>query len=474
MSDNLYFSRDTKMLVKDTTSNAIWEIPVLDGFSFSQATNATEVTLSEMETGGVSRRGRRLFTDSYAPAEFSFSTYVRPFKSAGGTPGTAVAGVYPVSDTINDHAAVEEILWAMMATNAPGYTPATGDYSSAGVTRDITDLNIDFSESNKSTVGTFELYFLLGAGSNDGSRFSTTTTTDVGGDGVDAGGGNFTVTVTTNTSGTAIQVGDVMNYVVNSVEKNAVVTAVNTTTITFTDDITDIAQGTAVTFSRQVAYKLDKAVINEASIDFEIDGIATINWTGNASIIEQVTPPLKADYDASTNATYYINEAITSTGNFIRNRLTSVTITSDTNLDGSGTAGNDYTLTLTGGNITISNNNTFLTPETLGTVNQPIGHVTGARGISGNMTCYLNTGDDSSSDLFKDLIAANTVVTSKFGLTFKIGGTNAPRLELACATAHLELPTHTIEDVISMDIAFHGLPSTISSTDEVTLKYVGA
>ena len=50
-----------------------------------------------------------------------------------------------------------------------------------------------------------------------------------------------------------------------------------------------------------------------------------------------------------------------------------------------------YSLTLTGGNVTISNNMTFLTPETLGVVNQPLGHVTGTRSVSGNFTCYLNT-----------------------------------------------------------------------------------
>ena len=79
MADKLYFSRDTKLYV-ELTSNAgvhqgVWEVPVLDGFSFSQATNQTEIGLNEMEsTAGISRRGRRLFTDSLAPAEWSFST----------------------------------------------------------------------------------------------------------------------------------------------------------------------------------------------------------------------------------------------------------------------------------------------------------------------------------------------------------------------------------------------------------------
>ena len=85
MAQQLYFSRDTKVYVE--IGSDVWEIPVLDGFSFSQATNSSEITLAEMESvGGVSRRGRRAFNDSLAPAEWSFSTYVRPFISAGGLP----------------------------------------------------------------------------------------------------------------------------------------------------------------------------------------------------------------------------------------------------------------------------------------------------------------------------------------------------------------------------------------------------
>jgi hypothetical protein len=83
MADTFYYSRDTLVHLTDS-AGAIYKIPVLDGFSFSQATNATEVTLNEMATSaGVSRRARQMFTDSYAPAEWSFQTYIRPFTSGG-------------------------------------------------------------------------------------------------------------------------------------------------------------------------------------------------------------------------------------------------------------------------------------------------------------------------------------------------------------------------------------------------------
>ena len=101
MAQQLYFSRDTRMFVQfrnpaDNTETAaklglgaLWEIPVLDGYSFSQTTNTSEITLAEMEsTAGISRRGKRVFTDSLAPAEWSFSTYIRPFKSLAGSVAT--------------------------------------------------------------------------------------------------------------------------------------------------------------------------------------------------------------------------------------------------------------------------------------------------------------------------------------------------------------------------------------------------
>ena len=94
---------------------------VLDGFSFSQATNQTEIGLQEMEsTAGVSRRGRRLFTDSLlSPAEWSFSTYMRPTNH-----GSSKMHL------------VDQVLWAAMAgadnfagSGVTGATDTDGNYT---------------------------------------------------------------------------------------------------------------------------------------------------------------------------------------------------------------------------------------------------------------------------------------------------------------------------------------------------------
>ena len=375
MADTLYFSRDTKVYI--AIGSDIWEVPVLDGFSFSQSTNTSEITLNEMsDTSGNSRRGRQMFTDSYAPAEWSFSTYARPFASAGSGSGKA--------DTAAKHHAVEEVLWALMVGAAP-----YSSYSVTGFNADTTDLDISFGSSNKTTLGTADIYFVLG-----GARSGTKTT-----------------------------------------------------------------------------YKITGCCVNEASLDFDIDGIATINWSGMGTLINE---------DSAPTATVY--EAVSSTSNFIRNRLTTLAMTTaDDHLLATGESADGdsdvetYDLVLTGGNITISNNMTFLTPETLGVVNQPLGHVTGTRSVSGSFTCYLNAEADSSADLFERIIEDTDTITNNFDLTFKIGGASAtPRIEMAMSDCHLEVPAHSIDDVISLETNFHALPSTIEQTDELTIKYVGA
>jgi hypothetical protein len=107
-------------------------------------------------------------------------------------------------------------------------------------------------------------------------------------------------------------------------------------------------------------------------------------------------------------------------------------------------------------------------------VNTPIGHVTGTRSISGSFTCYLSkddTSDDNSADLWEDLKGITGVVTNSFGLTFNIGGTSGTGLAITMPTCHIDIPTHSIEDVISLETTFNALPSTIGGADEVSLTY---
>ena len=420
-----FFSRDTKVFMSwsydgSAAKTALYEIPVLDGFSFSQGTNTSEVTLSEAanSTGG-SKRGRAMFTDSFAPAEWSFSTYMRPTVSGTGSATTATDGVTNGQHGGNaDKFAIEGPLWAAMSANT--YDRATG--ASSSDKSDYEPNVFNFANSNQVTLGVFDLFFVLGA-SKDSE-------------------GN---TYTTGTDGVTI-------------------------------------------------YKLVNCSVGSASIDFDIEGLAQIAWSGNGQSIEEVASLETRATDSGnsitgTTALGIVNEGISSTSNYIRQKLTDLAIVFDHSAS-TGTLGalavdgtNDvtYNVTLTGGNITIENNLTYLTPETLGSVNTPLGHVMGTRSVSGNFTCYLNDTANSSLDLFERLQESRGVITNAFDLAFSIGGSgNTPRVTVDIDKAHLELPSHSFDDVVSVDVAFHGLSTDLSSstaanaTNEVKLTYVAS
>jgi hypothetical protein len=368
-----------------------YELPVLDGYSFSQATNTSEITLNQAQTiGGVSLRARQMFNDSYAPAEWSFSTYMSPFQGVTdqdvGTQGAAAA-------TVGFHQEVSEALWAMFF----------GQMTSNALTADTNNLTVNQDQANKATVGVFDLYFVFG-----GANMAYT-------DGLPA---NFT--------------GDNVGV-----------------------------------------YKIEDCSVNEFSFDFDIDGIATVAWSGQGKII---TDEGTKNFSTAPEATTTITEGVVSatgaarTNGFIRNRVSDLTLT-----PASLNSGTAYATTLTGGNITGTNNLTYLTPETLGVVNQPLGHVTGTKSIGGNVTCYLDNASNASADLFEDVIEATSDIQNSLGFAFDIGaGSGAtadtvPYCLITLPTCHVEVPTINIEDVISLETNFHALPSAIDNTNEISV-----
>ena len=83
--------------------------------------------------------------------------------------------------------------------------------------------------------------------------------------------------------------------------------------------------------------------------------------------------------------------------------------------------------------------------------------------------------DNRSKNLFEDLVGDINTIVNKFALTFDVGGKQSgfPRLQFSMPLCHLEIPSHSIDDVISLETNFHGLGSTIGEADEVSLKYFG-
>jgi hypothetical protein len=537
----LYFQRDATLRVfpnkADGTypaGSTAYDIPLLEGFSFSQTTNSSEVTLSEMEsTTGNSRRGRKMFNDSLAPVEWSFSTYLRPYlASTSANPGSGTT----FSWADGDQHLVDEVLWnALLAkgrigeannevdkitittagsgyTTPPAITFSGGGGSSAtatssiGPSGDVTDINITaggtgFTSAPTVVVGTIfaaSTALALGAQVFHGVNLYTVTTA----------GTTHGSTVPTHTSGAVANGSATLTF--------AGLKAVATATFGDTDDAVASrggSQGAATSlplvmdsaksnkaalntmslefnFGNNLVYRLNKAVCNSATINFDVEGIATVEWSGMAATITPLTTHTVANVTdtAGGNAGSAINEGGTSadTENFIRNRLTSMSIVPKANgtTIGANTATNTpfnssgYNLTLTGGSITIENNISYLTPEELGVVNKPIEHVTGVRNVGGSFTCYLASGNGNSKEFFEDLTTAAglDVITHDFTVVFKVGGASAtPRVEFEMPQCHVEVPSHSVDDVIALETTFTSLQSDMEDqvADDFTLKSFG-
>jgi hypothetical protein len=408
MAETLQLSRNTKVYIRDfdstltgaNNSGVWWEIPVLDGFAFSQATESVEITLTEAaDSNNRSRRGRLAFNTALAPVEWSFSTYVRPFKSAGGRTATVGGFVDNVSGVVH---AIEEPLWAYMvmgagevyAANTGGATRVAGNNwgsTTSGLFSNTNLMTVDFGKSNKTALRTFELYFSMSSTGNSAAP--------------------------------------------------------------------------------DTVYRLNDAVVGSVTIDFDIEGIATLQWSGFAKNITSSN-----SFPAALTTANSVTEALNSTNTFIRNRLTTANIsTTMTEFGGSTGTPKFYNVVLTGGSITIENNITYLTPEELAKVNIPLGHVTGTRSVSGTFTAYLD--DDyaanSSGALFRNMTGNTSASRNDFPITFSIGGASSPKVEFVFPDCHLEIPTHSIEDVISLEVNFNALPSDIANTNEMQVKYYG-
>lgn len=350
------------------TASNTFEFQVLQGLSFSQATQTEVITLSE--GGDTPSRGQRSFNTSMDPVEFSFTTYIRP-KFIDGTPDQVVAE--------------ERYLW-----NAFAGTGAIGA-SGAAWTTGPTDSVVAFDNSNAHQLQKFGLVMIMGG----------------------------------------------------------------------------------------ATYIIDNCVLDTATIDFGLDAIASIAWTGRGSKLRQLE-----GVTASTASPVVFGNGLTgqaqaksTDAKYLANKLSTLSLVQGIN--GGGTS---YNIPITGGQIVFSNNITYLTPENLGVVNQPITYFTGTRAISGNITAYLRTGGSNDmSDLLSALLAGSTTDTAPgYEFTLSIGGgSNANKVVINLPAAVLTIPTINTEQVVSTNIdftghGFNGSAYDIEATNEATITYYAA
>jgi len=218
---------------------------------------------------------------------------------------------------------------------------------------------------------------------------------------------------------------------------------------------------------------IENCTLDTATIDFGLDAIATIAWTGKATTLTTPSTTVTiSDVSPGTMSGGYsaisFKPKITYAP-YIANKLSTMTLKSGINAEGTTKT---YTLALTGGNITISNNVTYLTPANLGIVNQPCTYFTGTRSITGNVTAYLRGGTSANftATLLADMLSSSNItdVNPAYELVIAMGGaSNATRVEFDLSAAVVQIPTIATEQVISTTINFtaQGYTPTSNATD---------
>jgi hypothetical protein len=228
------------------------------------------------------------------------------------------------------------------------------------------------------------------------------------------------------------------------------------------------------------SFIIDNCALDSATVDFGLDAIATIAWAGKGTKLRQL-PGLTAT--AGTTVTFGTGLSGTAKGKnyvapYIANKLSTLSVKGGIN--GSGTV---YTVALTGGQMVISNNITYLTPANLGIVNQPITYFTGTRSVTGTLNAYLRTGTvavpNSTATLLSDMLTQSlTDVNPAYEMIVSVGGASNPiRIELDVSAAVLTIPSIATEQVISTSINFTGQGYTtgnafdISQSNEIEVRY---
>ena len=243
--------------------------------------------------------------------------------------------------------------------------------------------------------------------------------------------------------------------------------------------------GLIVMFDDQTWY-INDCAIESATVDFGIDQIGTIQWSGRGVTLKRL-----ATNGTATAGTFggglagSYNQKDTD-AKYITNKLSAARLVSANNKFGLGGT-KTYNLAITGGNFTITNNLTYLTPANIGVLNTPCAYFTGARSISGSLTAYLRADTDNTADLMNQVITAgNTSPENMFDITIGLGGTVTEptttsaenKLVINMPTAMLQIPQVNTEQIVSTTINFTaqgegGTADTydIEASNEMTIKY---
>ena len=429
-----------------------FEIQVQDGYSFSQGTNQTTIQIAE--SGATPTRGQRAFNTSLNAVEWSFSTYIRPLLSTNVSAAEKILWNALMGSSTLDATGVAITGLSRAATTGVGASVATVLCATVFAVGDVININgvTSASDWNQAAIitaipvaGTYTVEMTKAPAIASGTTATGTTMKVYTGQWAQGPGFSYVSTMGSNK---------------NQLQKFGLIFVVDS-----------------------VVYLINNCALDQASVDFGLDAISMVAWTGKGTELAQAVT-------ITGTAMAGVAQMVTTTANYITNKLSTMTLQS--NIGGAqntATASTSYAIPITGGNITIANNINYLVPTNLGIVNTAIGYYTGQRSITGNVTAYLRTGGSTDSGaLLKNLLTGSATVTEPmFRVQLEMGGkANAIHLEFDMPGTVLQIPAVNVADVVATTINFvaqgytpdvngASVPSfDITKTNDLTIRYFSA
>ena len=287
----------TTGVVDTTTSNACTvantqELTVLDGFTFSQGTGVDTIQISE--AGAAPSRGERAFNTTLNPVDFSFSTYLKPasqdtVRCEESHLWNALFGTVALSDT-------------GIALTYTGTPTATYVAATATSVATLTIAGTTFTSTLPAAGG--DIIALKGAAGVNANEINTvfkvasTSSTNIV--------LNFLTppeTLVAGPVGTFVAGQTLWAYKTSFVSQPAVA-ADNTGAVVGVNKVGGLSYA-EVTTSRSntnqllpfgmilivdnITYVIDNCAIDQAQINFDLSGVATVQWTGKGTALRQLS-----------------------------------------------------------------------------------------------------------------------------------------------------------------------------------------
>ena len=402
--------------VTDLRPTNTWKLEVLAGFAVTSSAATQDIT--SLESGTDPDRSQQRFNTAINPVDWNFQTYLRPTGvQTGAAANTTTAAT---NQTGNVKPTADWFMWQSLVSN----TKVTG--------------GSDGTADERSVWAT-------------GGKLLTKT--NAGGTGFHPTKSNFS---------TAVE-----NHIYFKLDN--------------------------------VIYQVSNATVNQATVDAGIEEIATTTWAGFGTTLKELTGTPRnvavsvfggilnngstitansnfqtMSHTATVLGAYHpynqMNVAGSSgTNSFIKNRLSTIEFHHKAS---AGASDEKFTFPVTALSFDYNNNITYLTPEELSALNEPIGQFTGSRAVTGSATMYLRTGDLESAGFLRNISEdsrTNSAQTSNANLI--IGGTTAPYVAFQLDACQFEFPQIATEDVITMSVNFVGQEPTATKGDggEVTI-----